>query len=70
MVSQSKLSSGGRNVIADSLSRQKQILPSKWSLHPSIVQRILSIWDFPMVDPFATRRNRKLPLYVSPVPDD
>ena len=61
---------GARNVIADSLSRQNQILPSEWSLHPSIVQRILRIWDFPVLDLFVTRRNRKLPLYVCPVLDD
>ena len=59
-----------RNLIADSLSRQNQILKSEWPLHSSIVQRILRIWDFPMVDCFATRGNRKLHLYVSPVPDD
>ena len=56
---------GTKNVIADSLSRQNQIFPSEWSLYPSIVQRILKIWDFPMVDLFATRSNRKLPLCVS-----
>ena len=57
-------------MIADSLSRQNQIFPSEWSLHLSIVQKVLRIWDFPMLDLFATRRFRKMPLYVSPVPDD
>ena len=48
----------------------KPILPSEWSVHPLIVQRILRIWNFPMVDLFAIRRNRYLPPYVSPAPDD
>ena len=41
-----------RNVIGDSLFRQNQILPAEWSLHPSIVQKILRVWDFPMTDLF------------------
>ena len=61
---------GARNVIADSQFRQNQIFPSEWSLHLSILQRILRIWNFPMFDLFATRRNKKLRLYVSPVLDN
>ena len=60
---------GAKNVIADSLSRKNQILPSEWSLHPQIVKRIFKTWETPLVDLFATKRNTKLPLYVSPVPD-
>jgi len=60
---------GVRNVLADSLSRKEQILPSEWSLHPSVVREIFKIWETPMVDLFATSQNNKLPLYVSPLPD-
>ena len=60
---------GAKNVIADALSRKDQVIPSEWSLHPLIVKRIFKIWDTPMVDLFATKRNAKLPIYVSPVPD-
>jgi hypothetical protein len=60
---------GRLNVLADSLSRKKQIIPTEWSLHPSMVQALWSIWDRPMIDLFATKYNAKLPTYVSPVPD-
>ena len=60
---------GAKNVIADSLSRRNQVLPSEWTLHPQIVHRIFSHWETPQIDLFATKRNTKLPLYVSPVPD-
>ena len=60
---------GARNVIADSLSRKNQILPSEWSLHPQVVKAIFRTWETPMIDLFATSKNKKLPLYVSPLPD-
>ena len=60
---------GARNVVADSLSRKNQILPSEWSLHPQVVKRIFTTWRTPMIDLFATNKNKKLPLYVSPLPD-
>ena len=56
---------GCLNVIADSLSRRDKIIQIEWSLHP----KIFLIWHRPMVDMFATKMNKKLPLYVSPVPD-
>ena len=60
---------GAKNVIADALSRKDQVIPSEWSLHPQIVKRIFQVWHTPMIDLFATKRNAKLPTYVSPVPD-
>ena len=60
---------GAKNVIADALSRRNQVIPSEWSLHPLIVKRIFKVWQTPLIDLFATKRNTKLPLYISPVPD-
>ena len=61
--------SGCLNVIADSLSRSTQIQSTEWSLHPQVFKRICTKWFTPQVDLFATRLNHKLPLYVSPLPD-
>jgi hypothetical protein len=60
---------GRLNVLADKLSRHRQIVPTEWSLHPSILKLLWGQWDKPLIDLFATRHNKKLPLYVSPVPD-
>jgi len=60
---------GSKNVVADSLSRQNQVIPSEWSLHPAVTQAIFKVWGTPHIDLFATQDNTKLPLYVSPVPD-
>ena len=56
-------------MMADSLSRSTQIQSTEWSLHPQVFKRICTKWFTPQVDLFATRLNHKLPLYVSPVPD-
>lgn len=61
---------GKLNVIADQLSREGQTLPTEWSLHPDIVKWIFQEMGTPLVDLFATKYNHKLPLYVSPVPDE
>lgn len=37
----------------------------EWSLHPKIFKWILSIWDTPHLDLFASCLNNKLPVYVS-----
>ena len=60
---------GCLNVLADSLSRRHQILPTEWSLHPQIVRGLWHVWERPHLDLFATRHNAKLPMFVSPVPD-
>ena len=60
---------GRLNVLADSLSRRGQLLPSEWSLHQEVANLIFSELGHPMVDLFATRLNHRLPLYVSPVLD-
>ena len=59
---------GRLNVLADGLSRRHQIIGTEWSLHPSIVRQMFSIWYIPELDLFATRHNNKLGEFVYPVP--
>ena len=59
---------GCLNVIADHLSRQNQPIPTEWSLHPEIVERIFRVWSTPEVDMFATLSNSHLPWFMSPIP--
>ena len=61
--------SGCLNVMADLLSRSNQVQSTEWSLHPEVFKQIGHKWFTPHVDLFATRLNHKVPLYVSPVPD-
>ena len=60
---------GRRNVLADQLSRQDQVISTEWTLHPRILQGVFGSWGTPMVDLFATSLNNRLPVYCSPVPD-
>ena len=60
---------GCLNVIADHLSRPNQPIPTEWSLHPEIVERIFRFWGTPEVDMFATLSNSHLPRFMSPVPE-
>ena len=60
---------GCLNVIADLLSRSNQVQSSEASLHPLVFKQICQKWFVPHVDLFATPLNHKVPLYVSPVPD-
>ena len=60
---------GCLNVMANLLSRSNQVQSIEWSLHPQVFKQICQKWFTPHVDLFATRLNHKVPLYVSPVPD-
>ena len=60
---------GHLNVIADKLSRHKQVIQTEWSLLQEIFDLLSWRWHKPTVDLFATRFNHKLPRFVSPVPD-
>ena len=60
---------GSLNVMADLLSRSNQVQSTEWSLHPQVFKQICHKWFIPHVDLFATHLNHKVPLYVSPVPD-
>ena len=51
------------------LSRSNQVQSTEWSLHPQVFKQICRKWFTPHVDLFATRLNHKVPLYISPVPD-
>ena len=61
---------GSLNVIADRLSRKGQIQQTEWSLHPEIFKLICKVLYRPMIDGFATAENTKLPIYISPIPDE
>ena len=61
---------GSLNVIADRLSRKGQLMQTEWSLHPQVFKSICKTYFTPMIDVFATAENTKLPIYVSPVPDE
>ena len=60
---------GCLNVMADLLSRSNQVQSTEWSLHPQVFKQICHSWFTPHVDLFATRLTHKVPLYISPVPD-
>ena len=60
---------GCLNVMANILSRSNQVQSTEWSLHPQVFKQICQKWFTPHVDLFATCLKHKLPLYVSPVPD-
>ena len=61
--------SGHLNVIADKLSRHKQVIQTDWCLLQEVFELLCQRWHTPKVDLFATRFNHKLPRFVSPVPD-
>ena len=59
---------GKNNVLADSLSRQNQIIGSEWTLAQEVVDRLLRIWPA-TIDLFATAINFRLPTYFAPLSD-
>lgn len=61
---------GSLNVLADKLSRKGQIQQTEWSLHPQVFLLMVQRMWTPLVDLFATSENHKLPIYVSPIPDE
>ena len=60
---------GCLNLMADLLSRSNHVQSTEWSLHPQVFKQICEKWFTLHVDLFATHLNHKVPLYVSPVPD-
>ena len=60
---------GIMNVLADSLSRAHQVLPTEWTLAHEVLLPVWERWGKPHVDLFATRYSRRLSLFVSPIPD-
>ncbi|KAK7090315.1 hypothetical protein V1264_010130 [Littorina saxatilis] len=60
---------GSLNVLADSLSRSSSVIHTEWTLTHQALQRLWLRVNKPMVDLFATRFSRRLPVFVSPFPD-
>ena len=60
---------GQDNVLADVLSRRRQVVGTEWSLHPQVARSLLRVWGNPSIDLFVTCLNAKLPVYCSLVPD-
>ena len=60
---------GRFNTLADRMSRMDKPISTEWSLDQEIANRIFLIMGYPSIDLFATRLNNRLPLYVSPIPD-
>ena len=60
---------GKANVLVDSLSRSHSVVQTEWTIHQPTIIGIFNRWGKPHIDLFATRLNRRLPLFVSPVPD-
>ncbi|XP_070206201.1 uncharacterized protein [Littorina saxatilis] len=60
---------GCLNVLADALSRSSQILHTEWTIAHQALLRLWAQVERPMVDLFATRFSRRLPIFVSPFPD-
>ncbi|XP_070196565.1 uncharacterized protein [Littorina saxatilis] len=60
---------GKLNVLADSLSRSSKVLHREWTITHHALQRLWVHVEKPMVDLFATRFSRRLPVFISPFPD-
>ena len=56
---------GQKNVVADSLSRKGQILPTEWTLHQEVCSQLWRLWGQPSIDLFATSLTKRLPNYMS-----
>ena len=67
--SSSHLALSQATVVADKLSRLGQTMQTEWSLLPEVFQAICKRWHQPQIDLFATRFNKKLAKFVSPVLD-
>ena len=60
---------GSLNVMADTLSRRNQVLPTEWCLKLEVCQALWKVWGTPSLDLFATRWNTRLPRFCSPMRD-
>ena len=55
--------------MADLLSRPDKVIPTEWTLNQSSLFPLWKRWGKPHIDLFATKFNKRLPIYVSPVQD-
>ncbi|XP_064107554.1 uncharacterized protein LOC135216312 [Macrobrachium nipponense] len=60
---------GEKNVRADLLSRERQVLTTEGTLHHEVCNRLWELWGEPTIDLFATQKTKRLPVYCSPIPD-
>ncbi|KAK7096457.1 hypothetical protein V1264_005753 [Littorina saxatilis] len=60
---------GKLNALADALSRSSQVLHTEWTITHGALQRLWAQVEKPMIDLFATRFSKRLPIFVSPFPD-
>ena len=60
---------GVLNICADQLSRSLTPVSTEWSLNPCVTTKIWQEFGTPAVDLFATCLNNRLPVYMSPCPD-
>ena len=60
---------GKVNILADLLSRGHLIVQTEWTLAHQVLQQVWALWGKPWIDLFATKFSKRLPVYVSPVPD-
>lgn len=58
---------GKQNFEADALSRIKAD-STEWEISSKVIQRVFLVWQRPVIDLFATNKNRKLDLFCSRVP--
>ena len=61
---------GKFNILADRLSRFDRPFKTERAWDQSVANSIFQMLNYLNVDLFATRFNHKLPMYVSPVPDN
>ena len=61
---------GKLNIIADKISRNKDLTSAEWKINPSILKNCLKKFSFtPTIDLFASKLNHQLERYVSYQPD-
>ncbi|KAK7092033.1 hypothetical protein V1264_009642 [Littorina saxatilis] len=60
---------GSLNTLADALSRSHEVLQAEWTITHGALLRLWAVAPKPVVDLFATRFSRRLPVFVSPFPD-
>ena len=58
------------NVLVDRLSRLCKPILTEWCLDQAVCNVILSVTGYPNIDLVATRLNKRLPVYVTQIPDD
>ena len=60
---------GKLNVLADALSRSSQVIQTEWTLSHRALSPVWARFHKPLLDLFATKFSKRLPIYVSPVQD-